>query len=256
MSRVTETRLRCHGGASSSSGAGSPDARSPKSSTRPAREVFLACGKAAWAPRRIGDRDIFWWALETGFLDGGVETLPAPDARLAANVLTTGHGGGHDLHLRTLRASGVTLTGHFLGVDNHRATFAPDLAATVAWGDERCEQIMGLIRKLVAERGLDLPEIPRPEPFDGLAPEELDLTGFGAVIFAGGFRPDYTAWLPWPDAFDNHGFPFQRDGVSTVIDGLYFVGVHFLRKRKSSLLVGVGEDAAIVARSIAGRHAV
>jgi hypothetical protein len=30
-----------------------------------------------------------------------------------------------------------------------------------------------------------------------------------------------------------------------------FVGVHFLRKRKSSLFVGVGEDAAIVARKIA-----
>ena len=33
--------------------------------------------------------------------------------------------------------------------------------------------------------------------------------------------------------------------------GLYFVGVHFLRKRKSSLLIGVGEDAAIVAGRIA-----
>jgi hypothetical protein len=29
------------------------------------------------------------------------------------------------------------------------------------------------------------------------------------------------------------------------------VGVHFLRKRKSSLLVGVGEDAAIIAEEIA-----
>jgi putative flavoprotein involved in K+ transport len=31
------------------------------------------------------------------------------------------------------------------------------------------------------------------------------------------------------------------------VPGLYFVGVHFLRKRKSSLLVGVGEDAAVIA---------
>ena len=79
------------------------------------REVVLACGKAPWLPRRIGDRDLVWWALETGFLDAGVESLPAPAARLTANVLTTGHGGGHDLHLRTLRQSGVTLTGRFLG---------------------------------------------------------------------------------------------------------------------------------------------
>jgi putative flavoprotein involved in K+ transport len=31
---------------------------------------------------------------------------------------------------------------------------------------------------------------------------------------------------------------------------LYFVGVHFLRTRKSSLLCGVGEDAAVVARQL------
>jgi putative flavoprotein involved in K+ transport len=36
-----------------------------------------------------------------------------------------------------------------------------------------------------------------------------------------------------------------------VVDRLYFVGVHWLRQRKSALLYGVGEDAAIVARAIA-----
>jgi putative flavoprotein involved in K+ transport len=78
------------------------------------------------------------------------------------------------------------------------------------------------------------------------------LAGFGAVIFASGFRPDFRSWLPWPGAFDDGGFPIQVDGASTVIPGLYFVGIHFLRKRKSSLLCGVGEDATIVARDIAG----
>jgi putative flavoprotein involved in K+ transport len=36
-----------------------------------------------------------------------------------------------------------------------------------------------------------------------------------------------------------------------VVPGLFFCGVHFLRKRRSSVLFGVGEDAAIVAQSIA-----
>jgi putative flavoprotein involved in K+ transport len=103
---------------------------------------------------------------------------------------------------------------------------------------------MDLVRALVAERGLDDPGIEDPEPFEADAPEELELSGFGAVVFAGGFRPDYTSWLPWPEAFDELGFPIHLDGASTVVPGLYFVGVHFLRKRKSSLLYGVGEDAA------------
>jgi putative flavoprotein involved in K+ transport len=53
--------------------------------------------------------------------------------------------------------------------------------------------------------------------------------------------------------FDEYGFPIHEDGESAAMPGVYFVGVHFLRKRKSSLLIGVGEDAAIVAQRIAAR---
>jgi putative flavoprotein involved in K+ transport len=219
------------------------------------REVFLACGRAPWAPRRFGGHDLVWWLHETGFLDATAKSLPAPAARLAANVLATGHGGGHDLHLRTLQALGVVLTGHFLGTTDRKARFAADLGESVAWGDERYQQLRDLVGKLVRERGLDPPQLDAPEPFDAsAAPERVDLSGFGAVIFAGGFRPDYRSWLPWADAFDEHGFPIHREGASTIVPGLYFVGVHFLRKRKSSLLIGVGEDAAIVARQVAARR--
>jgi glycine/D-amino acid oxidase-like deaminating enzyme len=215
------------------------------------RDVVLACGRAPWTPRRWGGRDLTWWGIETGFIDVTVESLPDPSARLFANVLTSGHGGGHDLHLRTLQALGVVLAGHFVGAANGRLQFADDLGESVAWGDERYRQFRELVRAVVAERGLEDPGLADPEPFEADAPVSLDARGFGAVIFAGGFRPDYRSWLPWPGAFDEHGFPLHRDGASTVVPGLYFVGVHFLRKRKSSLLGGVGEDAAIVARQIA-----
>jgi putative flavoprotein involved in K+ transport len=215
------------------------------------RDVVVACGRAPWLPRRIGEHDFTWWALETGFLDATVESLPAPEARLFANLLATGQEGGRDLHLRTLQARGVVLAGHFLGAADGRARFAPDLAESVAWGDERHGQFMGLVRTLVAERGLDPPEIAEPEPFAADAPEELDVSDFGAVVLAGGFRPDYRSWLPWPEAFDEFGFPVHENGESTVVPGLHFVGVHFLRKRKSSTLAGVGEDAALVAAAIA-----
>jgi putative flavoprotein involved in K+ transport len=215
------------------------------------RDVVLACGRASWAPRRFGGRDLVWWLVETGHVEASVESLPTPEARLFGNIVASGHGGGHDLHLRTLQEQGVVLAGHFLGAADGRLRFAPDLAETVVACDERRAQFMDLVRTLVAERGLDDPGIEDPEPFEADAPEELELAGFGAVVFAGGFRPDYTSWLPWPEAFDELGFPIHVDGASTVVPGLYFVGVHFLRKRKSSLLYGVGEDAALVAGRIA-----
>ena len=62
------------------------------------RDVFLACGRAGWAPRRLGDHDLFWWLLEAGELDEDLSALPSPAARLIGNVQASGYGGGHDLH--------------------------------------------------------------------------------------------------------------------------------------------------------------
>ena len=217
------------------------------------REVFLACGRAMWSPRVVGDRDLVWWLEATGYLDDPVSSLPRPEARLTGNVLATGHGGGHDLHYRTLQKMGVTLLGRFIGAEGRKARFAPDLGDSVAWSDDRNSEFMDRIRRVVDERGLPVLEIPEPEPFDATAPDELDLSGFGAVLFAGGFRPDYESWVRLPGAFDELGFPVHEEGASTVAPGLYFVGVHWLRKRKSSALIGVGEDATIVARQIGGQ---
>jgi cation diffusion facilitator CzcD-associated flavoprotein CzcO len=217
------------------------------------REVVLSCGKAPWVPRSLGGKDLVWWAAETGYLDATLESLPSPAARLVANVLVTGHDGGRDLNLRTLRERGVTLTGRFEGASGNRARFAADLAESVAWGDERCGQFLGLVRKLVTEHGLDVDEPDPPAPFDPSAPEEVDLARFGTVLFAGGFRPDYGSLLPGSEAFDDLGFPLQRDGESTIVPGLYFMGVHFLRKRQSSTLLGMAEDAAVVAERIGAR---
>ena len=221
---------------------------------RAGRDVVLACGRAGWLPRRIGDHDVFWWLHEAGDLDDRVEALPAPAARLAANVQATGHDGGHDLHYRTLQSMGVTLAGHFLGAEDGDACFAQDLADSVAWGDHRHAQVMKGFRRLAAERGLPLPDMPPPEPIDATTPERVSLAELGAVVFAGGFRPGYGSWVDCPGAFDELGFPVHDEGASSVVPGLYFVGVHFLRKRKSSLLIGVGEDAAIVAGRIAAER--
>src|SRR6185503_433595 len=150
-------------------------------------------------------------------LDTPVERLATPDLRLAANLQGSGHGGGHDLHYRTLRGrERLTLTGRFIGSDGRRARFAGDLAESVAWGDARHLEFMELVRATVAARGLDPVELPPPEPLDWPAPEEVDLAGFGAVVFTGGFRPAYRSWLSWDSAFDAHGFPFHREGVSTI----------------------------------------
>jgi putative flavoprotein involved in K+ transport len=219
------------------------------------RDVLLSCGRAPWAPRRIGDHDVLWWLIETGFLDHAVEKLPAPMARLFANFAASGHDGGHDLDPRTLRRQGVTLLGRFKGVVAGEAQFAPDLYDNIAWGDQRYREFRDLVWDLADARGEERPELPEPDLFPNETPEPVEVAELGAVIFAAGFRPDYGSWINVPGAVDMLGFPVHEEGASKAAPGLYFVGVHFLRKRKSSLLWGVGEDAAIVAGQIAAARA-
>ena len=214
------------------------------------REVFLACGRAPWLPRRLDGCDIVTWLSQTTFFDTPLAALPSPADRLVANLQATGRGGGHDLHYRTLQAMGVQLVGRLAGVDGYLARFAGDLADSVAFGDARYAGVKRLLAEQLAGHGRPGPVLPDPPPFRADPPLALDLRGVAAVIFTSGFRPDYTRWVRFP-AFDAAGFPLAPDGRSTVVPGLWFCGVHFLRTRKSSLLFGVGQDATVVARSIA-----
>jgi hypothetical protein len=55
------------------------------------------------------------WLNETYWFRTLVSALPAPAARLFANIQTTGKDGGHDLHYPTFRAMGVDLVGRLAG---------------------------------------------------------------------------------------------------------------------------------------------
>jgi putative flavoprotein involved in K+ transport len=69
------------------------------------------------------------------------------------------------------------------------------------------------------------------------------------VIWAAGFTWDFG--LVQAPIFDTFGYPLQTRGV-TAQPGLYFVGLPWLHSAKSSLLIGVGQDAEYVAAHIDG----
>jgi putative flavoprotein involved in K+ transport len=217
------------------------------------RDVSLACGRAPWVPRRLDGRDTIAWMSDTPFFDAKLTDLPSPQARLLANPQVSGRAGGHDLNFRTLHAQGVQLLGRFVGVDDGRAHFAQDVAASVAFGDARYAEVCELIRKGCAAASTRPPEMVPPPPFHADSPQALPLAGFGTAIFTSGFRPDYASWVRFPEAFDDAGFPIQQDGSSTIVRRLHFMGVHFQRKRKSATLLGVAEDATVLAETIAKR---
>jgi putative flavoprotein involved in K+ transport len=66
------------------------------------RGVTLACGRAPWSLRRLGELDIITWLTRAGFCDQPRSSLARPADRLIANLQATGANGGHDLHYRVL----------------------------------------------------------------------------------------------------------------------------------------------------------
>ena len=208
------------------------------------RKVFLSCGRAPWAPRRMGGHDLVWWIVESGFWNRTPAQLPSPAARLLSNPLTTGHDGGHDLHYRTLNEMGVELLGRFLGAEDGIVRFGDDLAQSMQAGDDLSRVFMKWVGALCDQRGLEIPwEVPEAANLRSLTELDLEREGVTTVIWTTGFRPDY-GWVH-ADVCDDMGFPIQTDGRSNV-PGLYFMGVHFQRKGQSAVLYGVGEDAEIV----------
>jgi len=216
------------------------------------RKVFLACGRCSWAPRRMGGHDLVWWILESGWWDRTPNQLPSPAARLLGNPQATGHGGGHDLHYRTMHEMGVELVGRFAGADDGKIHFADDLAQSVDAGDNMTAVFKKWVDALCEKKGMAIP-FELPPPMRVKARTELDIKkdDLSTVIWTAGYRPDY-GWVHLP-VFDAMGFPIQVDGRSAV-PGLYFMGVHFMRKAQSAVLYGVGEDAEVVARQIAENH--
>ena len=217
------------------------------------RRVYQAVGRCPWFPRRIRGRDVIHWALEIGLMDDRVESLPSPAARLACNPAVSGNDGGHDCNPRTLAAQGAVLLGRLEGCADGRLHCRVDLHESLAAGDAFVTGLLERIDGHIREAGLEAPEAPTepPAPITD-PPAELDLRAeqIGTVLWATGFRPDLS-WIDLPLA-DEQGWPRQTDGF-TEYPGLAFVGLQWLRKRKSALLYGVAEDAELVASRLADR---
>lgn len=78
----------------------------------------------------------------------------------------------------------------------------------------------------------------RPELADGRV---LDVSN---VVWATGYRPGFQ-WLT-PAAVGPDGWPLHRQGVSTAVPGLGFVGLPLQNTFASGFLSGMPEDAALV----------
>jgi putative flavoprotein involved in K+ transport len=127
-----------------------------------------------------------------------------------------------------------------------KAQFSGSLRNQCALSDLKLGRLLDTIDEWARASGVDaeVPPAYRPEPtrIDDSPPLGLDLLSgeIRTIIWAAGFRPDYS-WLEVP-VLDRKGL-IRHDGGVVPSPGMYLMGMPFLRRRKSALIDGAGDDA-------------
>jgi putative flavoprotein involved in K+ transport len=214
---------------------------------RSGRPVTLAVGEHVRAPRVYRGMDIQWWMDATGLLDERYDEVDdIVRARNLPSMQLVGTPERTSIDLNALTANGVRLVGRIAGVREGTAQFSGSLRNQCALADLKLGRLLDTIDEWAAANGLDN----ELEPPQRLAPTEvaaspplsLDLRSgeIETIIWATGFRPDYS-WLDVP-ILDRKG-RVRHDGGVTQSPGMYLMGMPFLRRRKSTLIDGAGDDA-------------
>jgi putative flavoprotein involved in K+ transport len=215
------------------------------------RRVVLSVGEHVRLPRLYRGRDIQWWMDAIGAMDVRYDAMEDIErARRLPSLQLIGTPERMTVDLNSLRQAGVELVGRIVGLRDGKAQFSGSLANLCALADLKMNRLLGAIDDWVnvnghAER---FPPPHRYAPTD-VGPQTklgLDLTaaGIGTVIWATGYRPDYS-WLDVP-VFDRKA-RIRHDGGVVAAPGIYVMGLPFMRRRKSSFIDGASDDAADLA---------
>ncbi|MGH8701076.1 MAG: NAD(P)-binding domain-containing protein, partial [Burkholderiales bacterium] len=215
---------------------------------RSGRAVTLAVGEHVRASRMYRGRDIYWWMDATGLNDeryDQVENLTR--ARSLPSFQIAGYPDRRNVDLNALTSLGVKLVGRLAGIRDGKAQLSGSLRNVCELADLKLNRLLNTIDEWAAANGLDdavdPPHRPEPTRVEASPPLGLDFgrSGIGTIVWATGFRPDYS-WLDVP-VLDRKGNLRHDGGVVTEAPGLYVLGLPFLRRRKSSLIDGAGDDA-------------
>jgi len=211
------------------------------------RPVTIAVGEHIRAPRLYRGRDLEWWMDAAGVQDEHyTEVEDLTRARRVPSLQLTGTPGRTTLDLNALRGIGVKMVGRLAGISDSKAQFSGSLPNQCALSDLKLGRLLDTIDEWATENGIDgevePPHRPAPTIVEDAPPLGLDFAtaDIRTVIWATGFRPDYS-WLQVP-VFDRKG-NIRHDGGIVEAPGMYVIGLQFLRRRKSALIDGAGDDA-------------
>ena len=150
---------------------------------------------------------------------------------------------------------GVRLVGRLMGIGNGSAQFSGSLRNVCALADLKMGRLLDTVDEW-ADQCPDSQSFDAAERFERTRVEEspplslpLNDGGIRAILWATGYRPDYS-WLNV--AVMNRKGHLIHDGGVVDSPGLYVLGLPVLRKRQSSFIHGIEDDARFVVGHLAG----
>ena len=221
------------------------------------RPVTLAVGEHVRVPRVYRGRDIEWWMDIAGVLDDPYDEEENLDrARSLPSLQLTGSLERKTTDLNSLTDIGVSLVGRVAGIRDSTALFSGSLRNVCALADLKMNRLLDRIDEWAEENDVN-GDIAPVERFDNTQVEDspplqldLEAAGIKTVLWATGFRPNYS-WLEVP-VLDRKGRIRHDGGVVEDAPGMYLMGTQFLRKRKSALIDGAGDDARFLSDHLVG----
>jgi putative flavoprotein involved in K+ transport len=213
------------------------------------RPVILSVGEHVRLPRTYRGRDVLWWMDASGVWDQRYDEVDdLQRARRLPSPQLVGTPERTTLDLNALEAMGVELVGRLAAVRDGRALFSGGLRNVCSLADLKLERLLDVFDEWAGSDGGERfapTEVPRS------ARLELDLRSgqIQAVVWATGFQPDYE-WLDVP-VVDAKG-QLRHDGGVVDSPGLYALGLPVLRRRKSTFIHGIEDDAGEVIDHLGG----
>ena len=214
---------------------------------RSGRPVILSVGEHVRLPRLYRDRDVLWWMDASGVWDQRHDNIDdLTRARRLPSPQLVGTPERATLDLNALQTIGVELVGRLAGVREGRALFSGGLRNLFALADLKMNRLLDTFDEW-ANAHAHRVEVGGPERFEptrvpASSRLQIDLRSgeIRSIVWATGFRPDYS-WLDAP-VLDEKGY-LRHDGGVVDAPGMYVLGLPVLRRRKSSFIHGIEDDA-------------
>ena len=211
------------------------------------RPVTISVGEHVRLPRTYRGRDVLWWMDRSGVWNQRYDEIDdLTRARRLPSPQLVGTPDRRTLDLNALGAMGIQIVGRLSSARDGRALFSGGLRNLFALADLKMERLLDTFDAWAAAnpRAADVaaPERFEPTRVPASSPLQLDLRDgrIQSVVWATGYRPDYR-WLDVP-VVDEKGH-LRHDGGVVESPGLYALGLPVLRRRKSTFIHGIEDDA-------------